>query len=294
MGLLPRSYRKLPYMKNTLLLLLLLATWPLLADSPVGLKDAIAKGLITVNAVGQGGATGKVMALEFLSKSKKEVSIDIPAGLILDSEDSTQQDLIITEERVLVLAAGGKRKLIINAMCIQPSNGSPTMGSAYLLGAMASDTLVKLAQYLHTKGYQDDLGQSAVWTLVNREGLENVYGDDPAKLKDLVQYMHTLTGLPLPWYNKEKAPPPPGLVYNQEPAIIHANFDFSLPSAGTAKIAIYDANGETVIVIQENMMVKGGKSNMKFRIEVRGYEKGKYYVRLHLNGKLQEEKVFEL
>lgn len=212
----------------------------------------------------------------------------------LNSEDSTIQDLIITDTRLLELAAGSKRRLIINAMCIQPSNGSPYANSVFKLGIMANDTLVKLAQYLATKGYQDDLGQSAIWAMVNNEGLENVYGSDPTRLQDLLQFMHELTGKPLPWYNKEKAAPPVGQVYTQEPAIIHANFEFKLAMAGTARLAIYNEAGEVVYVIKDNMMVKSGKSTMKFRIEVRMYEVGKYFVRLELNGKLQEEKVFEL
>lgn len=282
-------------MKKLLIILLVFVSLiEATAETGIGLKDALAKGWITVNALGEGGYTGKVMALEITSKHKKDLTVDIPAGLQLTSEDTTIQDLIITEDRQLVLAAGTKRKVILNAMCIEPHQGSPYASSAYLLGAMAGDTLLKLVRYLHTKNYQDDLGQSAVWALINKEGLENVYGNDPVKLKDLVQYMHTLTGKPLPWYHKEKLAPPPGQVYSQEPAIIHANFEFALAMAGTAKLAIYNEAGETVYVIKDNMMVKSGKSTMKFRIEVRGYEAGKYYVRLHLNGKLQEEKVFEL
>jgi hypothetical protein len=281
-------------MRNTLLLLFVCFALPAFAVNSVGLEDAIAQGLISVKAVGEGGYTGKVMALEISSLHKKDLVVDIPAGLQLNSEDSTIQDLIITDTRQLELAAGSKRRLIINAMCIQPRNGSPYASSAFIIGAMANDTLVKLAQYLATKGYQDDLGQSAIWAMVNNEGLENVYGNDPTRLQDLLQFMHELTGKPIPWYNKEKAAPPTGQVYTQEPAIIHANFEFKLAMAGTARIAIYDEAGNLVYVIKDNMMVKSGKSTMKFRIEVRGYEEGKYYVRLELNGKLQEEKVFEL
>lgn len=292
----PRSpfYRKLPDMRNTLLLLFVFFAVPTFAINTVGLKEAIAQGLISVKAVGEGGYTGKVMALEIVSLHKKDLLVDVPAGLQLHSEDSSIQDLIITEDRQLELAAGTKRKLIINAMCIQPHNGSPYESSVYSLGTMANDTMVKLAQYIATKRYQDDMGQSAVWAMVNNEGLENVYGADPARLKDLLDYMNQITGKPLPWYNKEKAPPPPGQVYTQEPAIIHANFEFKLAMAGTARLAIYNGAGEVVYVIKDNMMVKSGKSTMKFRIEVRGYEVGKYFVRLELNGKLQEEKVFEL
>lgn len=281
-------------MKSSLLLLFVCLSMPMFAATGINLKDALTQGYISVNAVGEGGYTGKVMALEIVSLHKKDLVVDIPAGLQLHSEDSTIQDLIIVDTRQLELASGAKRKVIINAMCIQPYNGSPYASSAYLLGGMANDTMVKLAQYLATKRYQDDLGQSAIWAMVNNEGLENVYGPDPTRLKDLLRYMSEITGKPLPWYNKEKAPPPPGQVYSQEPAIIHANFEFKLAMAGTARIAIYDAGGEVIYVIQDNMMVRSGKSMMKFRIEVRGYEEGEYFVRLELNGKLQEEKVFEL
>ncbi len=281
-------------MKSSLLLLLVYLSMPMFAATSIGLNDALSQGFISVIAIGEGGFTGKVIALEIENIHKKDLVIDIPAGLQLHSEDSSIQDLIIVDARQLALSSGAKRKVIINAMCIQPFNSSPYASSVYKLGAMANDTMVKLAQFLATKQYQDDLGQSAIWATVNNEGLENVYGNDPTRLKDLLQYMNEITGKPLPWYNKEKAPPPPGQVYTQEPAIIHANFEFKLAMAGTARIAIYDAAGEVVYVIKDNMMVRSGKSMMKFRIEVRGYEEGEYFVRLELNGKLQEEKVFEL
>lgn len=281
-------------MKSPLLLLFVWLTVPLFSATSIGLKEAISQGLVTVNAIGEGGYTGKVMALEITNLHKKELLVDIPAGLQLHSEDTTIQDLIITDMRQLALASGAKRRVVINAMCIQPHNGSPYAASVYRLGDLANDTLVKLASYLATKGIDDELGQSAIWAMINNEGLENVYGPDRTRLQDLLEYMHQLTGKPLPWYNKEKAPPPPGEVFSQEPAIIHANFEFKLAMAGTAHLAIYDEAGDVVYVIQDNMMVRSGKSMMKFRIEVRGYEKGKYYVRLQLNGNLQEEKMFEL
>lgn len=281
-------------MKTFSLLLLACISWPLFAATPIGLLEALANGYVTVTAKGEGGYTGKVMALEITSTHKRELTVDIPAGLQMHSEDNTIQDLIITENRQLVLAANSKRKVIVNAMCIQPHASSPYAGSAYLLGTMASDTLLQLAQYLASKKYYDYLGQSAVWAIVNGDGLETVYGNDPLKLKDLTTFMQTLTGLPTPWYHTEKQAPPPGQVFSQEPAILHATFQFDLPRAGTATLAIYNEAGEVVFPIRENMKLVSGKSTMKYKIEVRGYKKGKYYTRLHLDGKLFQENAFEI
>lgn len=264
------------------------------AATPIPLQDAVKNGLVKVTVKGEGGHTGKVLTLEVTNNERKYITVDIPTGLQFQSVDTNTQDLIITDGAQLVLGAAATRKITLHAMCIKPGKGSPSLGSAFLLGTMAADTLLKLVQFIDEQKYQDGLGQSAVWTIIRNEGLENVYGDNPERLKTMLLFMHKLTGKPLPWYNIEKPAPPPGRVFTQEPSILHGVYNFTLTEKGFAKLAVYNEAGEQVFLFQEKMEVFAGENRIKFKLEVKGYKKGKYYARLHIDGVLKEEKVFEI
>lgn len=281
-------------MKQLIFCLALLVCLSTYADAPLALQDALKQGLVTANIKGQGGNVGKVLLLEVTNSQRKYVTINIPTGLQFQSADSSIQDLIVTEGAQLVLAAGATKKIAVNAMCIQPHNGSPYLNSTFLVGALAGDTLLKLAQYIAEKRYQDELGQSAVWTIIRDEGLENVYGPDPTKLKDMVQFMSKITGKPVPWYNKEKLPPPPGQVFSPEPSVLHGIYTFHLEAKGFARVAVYDSTGKEVFLFLDHFEVLPGDNRFKFKLTVKGYKKGKYYARLYLDGELKEEKMFEI
>lgn len=281
-------------MKILIFSLAIMASWAANADAPMDLQDAIKQGLATVTAKGQGGHTGKVLLLEVTNKQQKYVTINVPTGLQFQSVYDGEQDLVVTQGVQLVLGAGATKKIAVNAMCIQPSNSSPAIGSKFLVGSMAGDTLLKLAQYIAEHNLQDALGQSAVWTMVRNEGLENVFGPDAKKLSDLVAFMSGITGMSQPWYSKEKLPPPLGQVFSAEPSVLHGTYTFHLEEKGFADLAIYDSIGRQVFLFLEHFEVLLGDNRLKFKLTVKGYKPGKYYARLFLDGELKEEKVFEI
>lgn len=274
--------------------LAIVASWVAYADAPMDLQDAIAQGLATVTAKSQGGHTGKVLLLEVTNKQQKYVTINVPTGLQFQSVYDGEQDLMVTQGVQMVLGAGATKKITVNAMCIQPSNSSPAIGSRFLVGSMAGDTLVQLAKYIAEHNLQDALGQSAVWTMVRNEGLENVFGHDAKKLSDLVAFMSGITGMSQPWYSKEKLPPPPGQVFSAEPSMLHGTYTFHLDEKGFADLAIYDSVGRQVFLFLEHFEVLLGDNRLKFKLTVKGYKPGKYYARLFLDGELKEEKEFEI
>ncbi len=281
-------------MKQVLLLLALVASVCAIQAKDIDLQDAIEQGMVKANVNGVGGHLGKVLALEVTNLQTKTIYINVPVGIQFHSEDEGLQDLINTQGTRLAIAAGRVNKLVLNAMCIQPSNGSPSVGSSFLVGTLATGALLELVQYIAEKKYLDELGQSAVWTIVRNEGLENVYGPDPSKLNDLVKFMSQITGSQVPWYNKEKLPPPPGQVFSTEPSVLHGIYTFHLEEKGFADLAIYDSTGKQVFLFLEHFEVLLGDNRLKFKLTVKGYKAGKYYARLFLDGELKEEKMFEI
>lgn len=291
-----RFYIKYSIMNRLLLSSLLLAITLSAgaAATKKTLKEALDQGLVQLKAEGQGGYTGKVLSLEIVNSSKKEITLDIQPGLEMNSEDDTQQDLMLTEGRELILASGAKRKLIFNAMCIQASNGAPSVGSVYTARKMAGDTLLKLAKFIAQKKYQNDAAQNAVWVITDGHNIADIYDENDLIRKELVEFTADITGKPIPWYHTQRNSPAPGMVYNPTPSIISGVYKFSISEPGTVRLAVYNEEGKEVYLIRDNTEVHKGDNTMKFTLQVYNYPKGKYYARLQLNGVLKEEKVFEL
>ena len=71
----------------------------LLNAKSIPLTDAVQNGWVTLTA--EGGHTGKSLKLKIENLRKKTIELQIPAGLIFNSNKDTEQDLMTTQERLL-------------------------------------------------------------------------------------------------------------------------------------------------------------------------------------------------
>jgi hypothetical protein len=132
--------------KSKILVCLFLLSTYFLQAKKILLTDAVKKGLVEIAAEGEGGHMGKCLKLKIKNLRKKKLDIHIPAGLIFSSNDPSQQDLMITEERMLAVEGNKSRVTKMYAACIQASNGSPTLGSGFNLSLLATGHLLKVAR----------------------------------------------------------------------------------------------------------------------------------------------------
>ena len=117
--------------KTIFLFLTILSFGTLSTAKTIDIREAIQSGLIRVDPLGNGGHTERCLQLKFENLQKKNLEIFIPAGLIFHTVDTSEQDLIIIQERLLVLEKFQKRSISIYAMCIQASNASPMKDSPF-------------------------------------------------------------------------------------------------------------------------------------------------------------------
>ncbi|MFK7771186.1 MAG: hypothetical protein AB8F94_03565 [Saprospiraceae bacterium] len=273
--------------KSIILFTLLFFTTSFLQAKKILLTEAIEKGYVEISAEGEGGHTGKCLKLKIKNLRKKKVEIEIPAGLIFNSNDPTQQDLMITEERMLAIEGNKRRVAKMYAACIQAPNGSPTSGSGFNMSMLASGQLLQVAQYLaKEKLYKNDAAQYAVWAISNSKRVENI---DHGKLAN---YVADLLGKPRPEYVVvHKTTSRPGEpAYREAPSIIKGRWKFKTEEDKIMTFGLYTLDGELKHAFFQNKKKIKGLHKFSFTFKVFNMPQGEYYIRLISGGEVIEEK----
>lgn len=275
-------------------ILLSLAYAALAKTDELTLTEALDQGLVSVTFTAKGGHEGKCLQMDLQSLHKRDIQLSIPAGTHLASDDTSSQDLMLVKSEETLLAKAGKKRLYIYAVCSQRENAAPGEGDLYAFNGTADGDLLKLADYISTKRYYDKGGaQLAVWILTDGGGLEDLYDDEPKVQKDLQQFMADLTGMPVPWYTKQLTNYEPGPERLTTPAIIRAEYEYKFKELVTIDLAVFNEAGDTIKVIKEGYQIPALHYGLRFTLTVQGLPKGKYYVRLHADGELLDEREME-
>ncbi|MCR9286928.1 hypothetical protein OAF63_00390 [Saprospiraceae bacterium] len=263
-------------MKSYLFAYLLLCSNLLLSKS-ILLNEAIANNQISIEVSGEGGHSGKSLKIKFLNQTKKDLEIKVPAGQIFHSQDSTMQDLMITKGKVLALEKQQNRISKFYGMCIQANNSSPSVGSVFNLGALATGSLLKVAEFIfHNRLYENASAQSAIWVVTDGHRLE--YIEDPK----LAAFMAKTLGKERPEYTitheNNSAPGQPAFQY--APAKIEGVFNYSLAEDQKVSFGLFNEEGELVRSFFKNKAQERGIWKFDFYFEISRLPKGKYSVRL--------------
>lgn len=176
-------------------LLLLSFSSSLFGQEQISLEQALEQKLVRIALQGNGGYRGECLKVLVENLSPAALSVKIPAGQIFASEDTSVQDLIVTQEELLVMAPKERKTRNLLTMCTQSFNMSPSKGEKFRLGPLAVGGLLTLAQKISRKGYQNSTAQSAVWSLSNQESVRSIYGNDTTMVRDIAQTIHEVTGI---------------------------------------------------------------------------------------------------
>ncbi len=256
----------------------------------VDLLDALKKGLVTISVAGTGGHQGESLKMTLHNKSKKKLTVRIPAGQVFEPVDSNLQNLMVAKEEQLLVEAGKNRIAKLFGFCVEAGDGSPGE-STFNFGALAEGPLLKLAQYLsENKLYQNGSAQYAVWAVSNNYGLESI-GD-----QTLTKFVADLLGKPMPAYSLTYSPPQPEdrLLPGQpvtlpEAVSMNGLFYYELTKDQIVGFGLYNEQGELVHTLFKNRQQKKGHHKFRFEFEIRNLPKGKYYARLVSERKVIKE-----
>jgi hypothetical protein len=164
---------------------------------PITLPDALAKKLVTVVL----SSTGDLFFREGVGYTVRNISsgdliIVLPAGLLLPSDSSSEQTLMVTLPVTLTLkanqSAGGK----LSTVCTQLTKHAPSSSAKFTVGGVATGSLAAAANVIARHKWNGDLGaQFAVWRITDNMTMEDVTGGSGTQTSDLLRTIAPLLAL---------------------------------------------------------------------------------------------------
>ncbi|MCW3085325.1 MAG: hypothetical protein JWP12_2691 [Bacteroidetes bacterium] len=282
--------------KHTLLLLLsLILLQPLMAKrTTCSVQDAEKQKLINLTIKSKGGFTGPVISMTIASLVNDTLILNVEAGRRLDSQNNTQQDILVTKSESFALAACQQKMFTVSGMCCQLHNHAPAKDATYSVGKMAEPNLVKVAAYIDQHHYYSEgAAQHAVWVVSDNQLMASICSEDEDISDNMRDCVGTITGQTVPHYS---------IIYcNQSPTNlqgdllkIEGRLRYTLDAPANVTIGIYNSEERMVQLFQENQQQSDGKYNYFYTFDAKHLAHGKYFIRLQVNGQFQkqEEIVF--
>ena len=264
----------------------------------VGLKQALDNYMVTLKATATSkGYSNKGLNFQIENKSGAALSITMDMGMILQPEDTSQQNLVLAGEEVFVVAPFKTASIEVQTFCAKSSAAAPATNMNFSYYKTGDESLVKVLRYIKNNRLYDALGQRAVWAMTDEKNLNGVY--DPtreAAAKKLIEFMAELTKWPLPeYYTLQGISNQPGQPVLQPKNLkIYAQFEEKLDAPKTLSLGVYDGSGKLIQPVFENKVF--GRTGHRWRVEFEAgdVEAGKYFIRLKEGETVLKEKMVEV
>jgi len=252
------------------------------------LATAIEKGVISYEFTGNSSSPHyfQPINIQLENLTEKEIQVRIPIGQTFASKTKDHQDIITTQEEMIVLLPNETTKNSIFGMCIQQSVAAPNDEANYFLGDMASGDLLDLAGEIQKRSAFNTLGQYSVWTLTDDTALNAISGFDLEEATHFKTYVANLLGVPVPEYNPEDL-----YLTESEPIritrTVGGKFRYKFYKTSNVTIGMFDDQDIIVRELYANAQTKPGEHFLEYEFDTEIYPDDVYYIRLIINGEIK-------
>lgn len=258
------------------------------------LQDAITNKTIVANAVSNGKYSGKSVNLQLSNNTNQSIQVLIPAGTLYYPKNDDEQTLIQLEDQLITLTPNGKTTPSIGAFCTEASDRCPTESESFRIGKTSNPKFNQLVGFVKGKNISKSNYQDAVWAVSDNKSVSNINAELPVD-KEFRKFVASLTGQKDTWYTT-----PQNVTvddhgnFNMETVLIHGDLSFTCAKGAKVYQDIHKENGEVFFHSDKSMTSLSGKVDYNFRLSVKGWERGKYYIRIHDGTKELSRYNFEI
>lgn len=258
------------------------------------LEDAINNRTVSANAISNGKYSGKSVNLQLSNNTNNSLQILIPAGTTYIPESEGEQTLIQMEDQLITLAPNGKTYPSIGAFCTEANDRCPTANKSFKIGRSSNPKFDKLFAFVKDKKVSKSNYQDAIWAISDNKSVSNINAELPID-KELRKFVASLTGQKDTWYTT-----PQNVTvdqrgnFNMETVLIHGDLSFTCAKGTKVYQDIHKGNGEMFFQSNKSMTSVSGNVDYNFRLSVKGWERGKYYIRIHDGTKELSRYEFEI
>lgn len=243
------------------------------------LGKMIDEGVLMAQIRGMSGHEGECVMITIRNISGDTSFILLEPGRILQSIDTSVQDILITREERLVLAPGAQQKFTAFGFCSQATLSSPDSAEVFSMGKMADSSLISLAIFLNENEnkFPVDAIQQAVWCISDNYSIMDIYGEDLASINELRNYVADLKGLDHVLSSNNDQTPYWRSIYHYTHTV-SGEIEVYFASDCLANILIIDREGKEYKSLAKQKSYKAGYYRFTFSFTTTDWPKGEYFI----------------
>jgi hypothetical protein len=282
-------------MKPAIIAILILTCINLQAKhQKMDLQKALDSRSVSAKAYSLGGYQGNCINMELKNLSGDSLIVIVEAGRRLNSLEESDQDILITQEQIIVLKKSEGKTFPVNGYCCQANNHSPKQNARYGINRMADSNLVILARYMSTRNFDQFVIQQAVWAISDKRPTAQITTKNDSTLLPLRMLVSNLKGEPVPWFTiiSKILEYPSGAMENF-PIELRGKMNYTNGSECYTTLHVLNSKGIEVCQVIKQWTMPGTK-DYDLNIPLKGLAKGKYTIELNTPDKNLAKKEFEI
>jgi hypothetical protein len=245
------------------------------AEKTVSLAEALATKLISCTIRGSivvpdslTGRMGYPLLFSIENRIPGSLNLSLESGRRFICNDTLNQNLILTENRVISLHSRQKTEFACLAYCTNKHKGGPGQ-SFFKIGPLASGLLMKVANFIGLNRIRNKAVQPSVWAVTDNESIEKVVGNNRFETRKLRNFLYQITSRPRPPRSLEPLSWP--LVY------VAGEVSWDMAAKGPVNISLLDSNGKNLASLVRNKDYPEGKQFYRFNYKDDALVPGRRY-----------------
>ncbi|MGB0914521.1 MAG: hypothetical protein ACPGVI_00545 [Crocinitomicaceae bacterium] len=266
---------------SILTLITIISAFTINSDKTLSLIDAIENKTVTAEITSSGNYSGNCIDITLKNNTNYPLKLTSEGGTNFNPVDEGEQTLIQLEDIFLALKPNGTYQGKIPAFCSEASDRCPSTATAMTPTKNKRSKLNELVAYLKGKQVPKTTYQDAVWCVSDNKPISNIENSNKAS-KDLRVYLAGLTGQKNSWFSSpQHVQVDESGNFNYETVNINGALEFDCTKGAKVRQDIMKANGDPMFESDKTMTAQSTHIKYSFRMSVKGWEKGDYYVKIH-------------
>jgi hypothetical protein len=256
------------------------------------LQEAITLKKVSQKSTSNGNYSGNSVSIELQNLTNKPLKIKIPQGTLFAPADEGEQTLITVVDQFVSLTPKGKATQVIDGYCSESHDHCPSAASNFTLDQTKNSKFKQLFTYMSGKKIPSAVYQNMVWTISDNNSVSSIPNNDPVT-KDLRKFLCKITDQVDEWYNSSQTRTvgKKGEIIT-ETTDVGGNITFNCPANTIVHQEVHKATGGVVFRDEKRRTISPGINEMTFSLRVKGWEKGKYILKVMTNKNVLEEYEF--
>ncbi len=243
--------------------------------------EAVKSKSVAAHVTSNGKHSGYSVVMNLTNVTSTPIHLIVPAGTTYQPSNDDEQTLIQLEDQLIVLSPKQTKSTNIAAFCMEASDRCPTASSEMKIVPTTNKKLTELTTYIRGKSIAKTAFQDAVWAISDGHSVSNITAEDPNTIA-FRKHVATLTGQKDTWFTSpQNVQIDENGNFQLETKHIRGHLEFVCAKGAYVHQDIHKANGDIIFKSDKTMQARSGNVGYTFHIQVKGWEKGDYYINLH-------------